>query len=81
MHDSAIRNSANVSEYPTTIKLCYQKNDEDNGKLLAALEKWGDTYPTYESNDDAKKQNIGVNKNCYNAVAMLRNQATAFLFK
>ncbi len=47
-------NSANVAEYPTIIKLCHQKNEADNGKLLAAFEKWGDTYPVYESTDDAK---------------------------
>lgn len=46
-------NSANVSEYPTVIRLCHQKNDADNGKLLATFEKWGNTYPVYESTDDA----------------------------
>ncbi len=47
-------NSANVAEYPTIIRLCHQKNEADNGKLLASFEKWGDTYPIYESTDDAK---------------------------
>lgn len=46
-------NSTEVVEYPTVIKLCHQKNDEDNGKLLASFEKWGSTYPVYESTDDA----------------------------
>lgn len=45
--------NANVAEYPTIIKLCHQKNEEDNGKLLATFEKWGDTYPVFESTDDA----------------------------
>ena len=45
--------NTNVCEYPTIIKLCHQKNDEDNGKLLATFEKWGSTYPVYESTDDA----------------------------
>lgn len=47
-------NSANVAEYPTVIRLCHQKNEADNGKLLATFEKLGDTYPIYESTDDAK---------------------------
>lgn len=47
-------NNANVSEYPTIIRLSHQKNVEDNGKLLATFEKWGSTYPVYESNDDAE---------------------------
>ncbi len=42
-----------VSEYPTIIRLQHQKNEQDNGKLLVAFEKWGSTYPVYESNDDA----------------------------
>ncbi len=46
-------NNANVSEYPSVIRLQHQKNDDDNGKLLATFEKWGDTYPIYESTDDA----------------------------
>ncbi len=50
----ADKNSTVVAEYPTIIKLCHQKNNEDNGKLLAAFEKWGSTYPVYESTDDAK---------------------------
>ncbi len=45
--------NANVAEYPTIIKLCHQKNSEDNGKIYVAFEKWGDTYPVYESTDDA----------------------------
>lgn len=47
-------NSSNVSEYPAIIRLCHQKNNEDNGKLLATFEKWGSTYPVYESTDDAE---------------------------
>ncbi len=47
-------NNSNVVEYPSIIKLRYQKNDADNGKLLSTFEKWGDTYPIYESNDDAE---------------------------
>lgn len=47
-------NNANVVEYPSIIKLRHQKNEADNGKLLATFEKWGDTYPIYESNDDAE---------------------------
>ena len=43
-----------VSEYPTIIKLCHQKNEKDNGKLLASFEHWGSTYPVYESTDDAE---------------------------
>lgn len=46
-------NNENVCEYPTVIKLCHQKNSEDNGRLLATFEKWGSTYPVYESTDDA----------------------------
>ncbi len=46
--------NSNVAEYPSVIKLCHQKNEEDNGKLLATFEKWGDTYPVYISNDDAE---------------------------
>lgn len=42
-----------VSEYPTVIRLQHQKNEQDNGKLLIAFEKWGSTYPVYESTDDA----------------------------
>lgn len=45
---------ANVSEYPTLIRLSHQKNEADNGRLLASFEKWGDTYPIYESTDDGK---------------------------
>ncbi len=45
---------ANVCEYPTIIKLSHQKRAEDNGKLLATFEKWGDTYPVYISTDDAE---------------------------
>ncbi len=45
---------ANVCEYPTIIKLCHQQNPEDNGKLLVAFEQWGNTYPIYESTDDAQ---------------------------
>lgn len=47
-------NSTNVQEYPTVIRLCHQKNEADNGKLLAAFEKWGSRYPVYESTDDAE---------------------------
>lgn len=47
-------NSTNVQEYPTIIRLCHQKNEADNGKLLAAFEKWGSRYPVYESTDDAE---------------------------
>lgn len=43
-----------VREYPTIIKLRHQENEEDNGKLLASFEKWGDTYPIYISEDDAE---------------------------
>ncbi len=46
--------NANVSEYPTIIQLRHQKNPSDNGKLLVTFEKWGDTYPVFESTDDAK---------------------------
>ena len=48
------KEGANVCEYPTILQLCCQKNDEDNGKLLATFEKWGSTYPVYESTDDAE---------------------------
>ncbi len=48
------RNSTTVCEYPTIIKLRHQENEEDNGKLLASFEKWGDTYPIYISEDDAE---------------------------
>lgn len=48
------KSSTVVSEYPTIIKLCHQKNEEDNGKLLAAFEHWGSTYPVYESADDGE---------------------------
>lgn len=51
------KNGTNVYEYPTIIRLCYQKNEEDNGKLLAAFESWGSRYPVYESTDDAKTWN------------------------
>lgn len=54
-------NSTVVSEYPTIIKLCHQKNAEDNGKLLAAFEHWGSTYPVYESVDDGETWQF----NCY----------------
>lgn len=47
-------NSTVVSEYPTIIKLCHQKNEDDNGKLLATFEHWGSTYPVYESTDDGE---------------------------
>ena len=47
-------NNTTVCEYPSIIKLCHQKNEENNGKLLVAFEKWGDTYPVFESNDDGK---------------------------
>lgn len=47
-------NDTTVFEYPTLIKLCHQPRAEDNGKLLAAFESWGSTYPIYESNDDAE---------------------------
>ncbi len=46
--------STNVQEYPAIIRLCHQKNEADNGKLLAAFEKWGSRYPVYESTDDAE---------------------------
>ena len=45
---------APVVEYPTVIRLCHQKDTANNGKLLATFEKWGDTYPVYESADDAQ---------------------------
>ncbi|MBQ8209425.1 MAG: hypothetical protein IJZ35_02440 [Clostridia bacterium] len=57
----ADENSTNVQEYPTIIRLCHQKNNEDNGRLLAAFEKWGDTYPVYESTDDAVSWNYVCN--------------------
>ena len=47
-------NSTNVQEYPTIIQLCCQENPEDNGKLYATFEKWGSTYPVYESTDDGE---------------------------
>lgn len=47
-------NSTNVQEYPTIVRLCHQENEDDNGKLLATFEKWADTYPIYESTDDAE---------------------------
>lgn len=43
-----------VCEYPTILQLRFQKNDADNGKMLAMFEKWGSTYPVYESTDDAE---------------------------
>ena len=46
--------NANVSEYPTIIQLRHQKNEADNGKLFVAFEKWGETYPVYESTDTAE---------------------------
>ena len=46
-------NAQTVCEYPSVIRLCHQKNSEDNGKLLATFEKWADTYPVYISTDDA----------------------------
>lgn len=51
------KDDVNVSEYTTIIKLCHQKNEADNGKLLVSFEKWGGTYPVYESNDDGKTWN------------------------
>ncbi len=58
---------ANVSEYPTIIKLCHQKNAEDNGKLFVAFEKWGGTYPVYESVDDGKTwEHISMVKDNFN---------------
>lgn len=45
---------AAVCEYPALLRLCCQKNEADNGKLLATFEKWGSTYPVFESTDDAK---------------------------
>ena len=30
-------NNANVVEYPSIMKLCYQKNEADSGKLLATF--------------------------------------------
>lgn len=51
-------NSSTVSEYPTIIRLCHQKNDENNGKLLVACENWGKTYPVYESTDDAESWSL-----------------------
>ncbi len=60
-------NSENVQEYPTVIKLCHQKNENDNGKLLATFEKWGSRYPVYESTDDAETwQYIGTVKDNLN---------------
>ncbi len=47
-------NSPEVVEYPTVIKLCHQNDPEENGKLLVTFEKWGSTYPVYESTDDGK---------------------------
>lgn len=47
-------NSTNVQEYPTILQLCHQKNPEDNGRLYVTFEKWGSTYPVYESTDDAQ---------------------------
>ena len=53
----ADENSTNVQEYPTIIRLCHQPDEADNGRLLAAFEKWGDTYPVYESTDDGESWN------------------------
>ena len=64
----AEKDGAGVCEYPTIIQLCCQKNAEDNGKLLATFEKWGSTYPVYESTDDAKTwQFVGSVTDQYNA--------------
>lgn len=58
---------APVCEYPTLIRLCCQKDPADNGKLLATFEKWGSTYPVYESTDDAETwQFIGSVKDTFN---------------
>ena len=58
---------ANVCEYPTIIQLHCQKNAADNGKLLATFEKWGSTYPVYESTDDGETwQFLGSVKDRFN---------------
>ena len=49
--------STSVQEYPTIVRLCHQENEADNGKLLAAFEKWADTYPIYSSEDDGETWN------------------------
>ncbi len=73
-------NSSNVSEYPTIIKLCHQKNNEDNGKLLATFEKWGSTYPVYESVDDAETwQYVSTVKDNLNEG--FRNEWMPFLYE
>ena len=43
-----------VCEYPTIIRLAHQKNEADNGRLLASFEQWGSTYPVFESTDDGQ---------------------------
>ena len=59
--------NANVCEYPTIIQLHCQKNAADNGKLLATFEKWGSTYPVYESTDDGETwQFLGSVKDHFN---------------
>lgn len=45
---------AGVCEYPAVIQLRCQQNAADNGKLLATFEKWGSTYPVFESVDEAE---------------------------
>lgn len=52
--DIYVSDTSDVCEYPTILRLEHQKNSEDNGRLFASFEKWNDTYPVYESCDDAQ---------------------------
>ena len=74
------KNSTVVSEYPTIIQLRYQQNDKDNGKLLATFEKWGSTYPVYESTDDAKTWHY-VSTVCDNLNEGYWNEWMPFLYE
>lgn len=46
--------TADVCEYTSIIQLNHQKNPDDNGKLLATFEWWGNAYPIFESADDGQ---------------------------
>ena len=69
-----------VCEYPAIVQLCCQQNAQDNGKLLVTFEKWGDTYPVYESVDDAQSwQYVGSVSDQLNAG--YRNEWMPFLYE
>ena len=80
MYLPARTSDAPVCEYPSLIQLRCQKNAADNGKLLATFEKWGDTYPVYESTDDAKTWHfVGCVLDRYNEG--YRNEWMPFLYE